>query len=166
MIFATVGTQLVFPRLIEALDDIAGRHGLEIIAQTGAPVEAAHLIAHAHLSPGAFEDLMQRADRVVAHAGIGTVLTAQRLGKPLILFPRRASLGEHRNEHQLATVRALADRPGIHVAETVEALEALLIAETLAPAGTAPGRDEARLIDRISTFLADDAPGPAGHTPK
>ena len=37
-------------------------------------------------------------------------------GKPIILVPRRAALGEHRNDHQLATVRQLAERPGILIA--------------------------------------------------
>ena len=34
MIFATVGTQLPFPRMLAALDGIAGERGLKVTAQT------------------------------------------------------------------------------------------------------------------------------------
>ena len=59
---------------------------------------------------------MVAADAIVAHAGMGTILTALELGKPLLVLPRRASLGEHRNEHQLATARRFADTGRLAVA--------------------------------------------------
>ena len=58
---------------------------------------------------------MLAADAVVAHAGIGTILGALELGKPTVVMPRRAALGEHRNDHQLATARRFSG-PGIAVA--------------------------------------------------
>ena len=47
---------------------------------------------------------MDAAAAIVAHAGMGTILTALETGKRLLVMPRRAALGEHRNDHQLATV--------------------------------------------------------------
>ena len=47
---------------------------------------------------------------------MGTILTALEIGKPLLVMPRRASLGEHRNEHQLATARRFADLGKLRVA--------------------------------------------------
>ena len=38
-------------------------------------------------------------------------------------MPRRADLGEHRNDHQLATVEKLSGRPGILVAADENELE-------------------------------------------
>lgn len=43
-------------------------------------------------------------------------MTAMGYGKPILIMPRRASLGEHRNDHQLATTRWMAERPGVSVA--------------------------------------------------
>ena len=59
---------------------------------------------------------MTAADAVVAHAGIGTILTALELGKPLLVMPRRAEFGEHRNDHQLATARRFAELGSVIVA--------------------------------------------------
>jgi UDP-N-acetylglucosamine transferase subunit ALG13 len=59
---------------------------------------------------------MAAADAIVAHAGIGTILTALELGKPVLVMPRRAKFGEHRNDHQLATARRFAELGRVSVA--------------------------------------------------
>ena len=64
------------------------------------------------------------ADLVVAHAGMGSVITAGEHGKPIVLLPRRAGRGEHTNDHQVDTARWLRTRPGIHVADAEDALAA------------------------------------------
>lgn len=118
MILVTVGMQLGFDRLIAAMDALAPELEGPVIAQTGkGTYRPRHMEAREKLAPAEFETLVERASLIVAHAGIGTVVTAARHAKPIVLMPRRASLGEHRNDHQLATVRKLAGRPGILVAE-------------------------------------------------
>jgi UDP-N-acetylglucosamine transferase subunit ALG13 len=47
---------------------------------------------------------------------MGTILSALELGKPLLIMPRRVELGEHRNDHQLATAHRLADLGRVNVA--------------------------------------------------
>lgn len=117
MIVVTVGMQLGFDRLIAAIDALAPGLGMPVIAQTGkGSYRPQHMEARETIAPAEFERLVERARLVVAHAGIGTVLTAARCQKPILLMPRRADLSEHRNDHQLATVRKLAERPGILVA--------------------------------------------------
>jgi UDP-N-acetylglucosamine transferase subunit ALG13 len=154
MIFATVGTQLAFPRLMRILDDIAGRRGLEVFAQTCEPdLALQHLKGKASLHPGEFAEAFQNARVIVAHAGIGTILSAKQYGKPLILFPRRASLGEHRNEHQLATVEQMRGRTGLYVAEDAGALEALLVRDDLSPADNAPSPGRAPLVAFLRDYI-------------
>lgn len=117
MIIVTVGMQLGFDRLIAAMDALAPTLGMPVIAQTGKGSYAPrNMEAREKIAPAEFEALVSEARLIVAHAGIGTVLTAARCAKPILLMPRSADLNEHRNDHQMATVRQLAGRPGIVVA--------------------------------------------------
>ncbi|MCR9180351.1 glycosyltransferase [Erythrobacter sanguineus] len=118
MIIVTVGMQLGFDRLIKAMDALAPGLGMPIIAQTGkGTYRPRNMDARDKIAPAEFEALVEQSRLIVSHAGIGTVLTAARCARPIILMPRRAGLGEHRNDHQMATVGKLAERPGILVAD-------------------------------------------------
>ena len=50
------------------------------------------------MRPSEFEAVLREASVIVAHAGIGTVLKAYKYRKPIILVPRQAAFGEHRND--------------------------------------------------------------------
>lgn len=158
MIFATVGTQLPFDRLLRALDTWAAMHPqVPVIAQTGRSAATfRHLQTCAHLDQRAFADTFAAARVVVAHAGMGTILTALDLGKPLILMPRRADLGEHRNDHQRDTAAEMARLSNVTVVETSEAL---CVALNRALGGPATPGDRAAavapppLIEAIRSFI-------------
>lgn len=156
MIFVTVGTQLPFPRLIDAMDRIAGEQGERVVAQVGPEAGDWRRIEQCPtLAPAEFEALFAEARLIVAHAGIGTILSAKRIGKPLAVLPRRHALGEHRNDHQLATARAIEALPGVHVAWQAEDLPALVAARDLAPAADAESATHAALIARLKGFIED-----------
>ena len=110
MIFATVGTQLPFDRLLTGLDSWAARNpNLPIMAQTGVSSKPfASIQTVPHLGQSEFRKLIQQARLVVAHAGMGTILSAAELGKPIILMPRRAKFNEHRNDHQQDTANEMS----------------------------------------------------------
>jgi UDP-N-acetylglucosamine transferase subunit ALG13 len=118
VIFVTVGTQLSFDRLVGAIDEWAGTApGRHVFAQTGPTHLQPRHIEHARfVSPEQCRERMLAAKAIVAHAGMGTILTALEMGKPLLVMPRRAALGEHRNDHQLATARRFAELGRIKVA--------------------------------------------------
>ncbi len=124
MIFATVGTQLPFDRLLSALDMWASFHTeVPVVAQTGASTRRfRHLTCQPHLDQPGFAARMAEARVIVAHAGMGTILQAAEAGKPLILMPRRADLGEHRNDHQLATAAEMALLSNVTVVEDATGL--------------------------------------------
>jgi len=106
MIFVTVGEQLPFDRLVRAVDVCAIATGQEIIAQIGESTLIPDNIEYKKfLNPQEFEECFMNADVIIAHAGMGTIITALELGKPLIVMPRQADLGEHRNDHQFATAK-------------------------------------------------------------
>lgn len=127
VIVVTVGTQLPFDRLIKMVDEVAPSLNEEVFAQTGLGRYAPkHLAWSTNIEASEFDERLRDCSIIVSHAGIGTVLKAYRYVKPIILVPRLSSLGEHRNDHQLATVSQLRKRSGIYVAESKDELERLL----------------------------------------
>lgn len=106
MIFVTVGEQLPFDRLIRAMDRWAGQRQQKVFAQIGRSAYRPSQIEYKEfLEQGEFRQRLQEAQLVVAHAGMGTIISALETGTPIIVMPRRAALGEHRNDHQIATAR-------------------------------------------------------------
>lgn len=128
MIFVTVGTQLPFDRMIEAVDQWAGDAGIgDVFAQIGpSELTPRHIDFAPFVSPAECRRRMREADAIVAHAGMGTILGALQLGKPILVMPRLASLGEHRNEHQTATARRFEDLGLVAIARDAEGLGAKL----------------------------------------
>ncbi|MFV0244822.1 MAG: glycosyltransferase [Qingshengfaniella sp.] len=159
MIFVTVGTQLPFPRLIDAMNALAPGLNEQVFAQAGPEADPdlwPALTLRPHLNPAEFEQLFAEARVVVAHAGIGSILSAKRLGRPLIIMPRRHSLNEHRNDHQVATARQVQSLPGIHVAWQPEDLAPLLTDPALTPASPSRSPSHDALITRLRGFINGD----------
>jgi UDP-N-acetylglucosamine transferase subunit ALG13 len=122
-VFVTVGTQLPFDRLVAAVDDWAADHDAEVFAQTGpTAVRPRHIAWKDFIDVSEANKRIRTADLVVAHAGMGTILTRLEAGLPMIVLPRRAELGEHRNDHQLATARRLSHIPGLVVVDDEDSL--------------------------------------------
>ena len=128
MIFAAVGTQVPFDRLVKALDSWAAAHpDVAVVAQTGEMKFASEALqCHEFLAPEEFATCQTNAELIVSHAGMGAILSAGMLAKPLIVMPRRHALGEHRNDHQMATARRFEGRPGIYIAWDEDELVSLL----------------------------------------
>ena len=107
MIFLTVGTQLPFERLVKAIDEwAAGNTHTPVFAQIGATeYQPKHLEVTSGLSPCEYQEKFNAASLVVSHVGMGTIISGLDSDKPMVLMPRKAALGEHRNDHQLATAR-------------------------------------------------------------
>lgn len=127
MIFVTIGTQIPFDRLIEMLDRIAPELDEEIYAQVlKGKYKPKHIKTLDFIEPDEFEEVFVQARLVVAHAGMGTILSALRNSKPLIIFPRIAALGEHRNDHQSATAMMIKEKKYAYVATNEKELRELL----------------------------------------
>ena len=81
------------------------------------------------ITPSEFRRNVEAAYVVIAHAGMGSIITALELGKRIIVMPRRAELGEHRSDHQVATAKRFADRGALSCCSTErELLEKLDLA--------------------------------------
>lgn len=128
MIFVTTGTQEPFNRLIKVIEEVAPMIDDEIIVQAfGAESKISNVKICSFLTPEEFNNLFVRARLIVSHAGMGTVITALTNNKPLLIMPRMASLGEHRNEHQLATAVKLKELGYVYVADNECELKNTLI---------------------------------------
>lgn len=121
MIFVTVGSQLPFNRLISVVDDWAALNPENsVFGQIGDVKADDHVPRNfkweSYLSPTDFQSRMSEATLVVAHAGMGSIISALSDSTPLVILPRRSVLKETRNDHQIATARAFSEKRGIYVA--------------------------------------------------
>ncbi len=118
MLFVTVGAQMPFDRMIRAVDAWAEKKtGVEVFAQIGkTDLRPKHIRWVEFLAPQEFRYYFQSATAIVAHAGMGSIITALELGKPLLVMPRRGDLGETRNDHQVATARQFLELGCVGVA--------------------------------------------------
>lgn len=156
MILVTVGTQLAFDRLVKAVDSWIGAHpGEKAFAQIGpADYQPAHLEHQDFVPPDQADRLFREADLIVSHAGMGSILTALKYKKPILIMPRKASLGEHRNDHQLATAKWLGSKPGVSVAWEVDDLARLLAdRSSLHAGGGISDYASAELIANLRSFI-------------
>jgi len=166
MIFVTVGTQLPFDRLIRAVDTwcSAGERE-EVFGQIARPGAAGYVPTQFEwqefLDPEESRERFSRATMVIAHAGMGSIISALSMGKPIVIMPRMASLGEHRNDHQAGTARRFATRPGIFVANDEKSFSAAADSAINAVANYSGGsrpEPDPRLINCIRNFIFLDSP--------
>lgn len=156
MIFVTVGGQLPFDRLVHAVDDWAAQSQYRaVFAQIGDSQDPPrHIRWQRFLTAVEFRRAATEADAIVAHAGIGTILTALALRKTLLVMPRRERLGEHRNDHQWATVRHLGRLAGLVAAHDERELVAWLPhLDTLAPLAARDLPERQRLVAFLRLFI-------------
>ncbi len=159
MIFVTVGAQLPFDRLVKTVDDWAEERNIpDVFAQTGKSSYHPKWIQAANfLPPDEYEKKIQAADFIVGHAGMGTIITAMEHSKPLIVMPRQAVLGEHRNEHQLATLKRFCSLQNIYAAsdesELTQRLDCLFNNRKIIKTGCNVSAVSLKLIDIIQNFI-------------
>lgn len=153
MIFCTIGTQAPFDRFIKIIDELAPQLNEEVVAQTlNGKYNAKNIKTVGLLSPAEFNDMLNRARVIVAHAGVGTILSALTLNKPIVIFPRLAKNGEHRNDHQLATAEQMKRLNYVHVAQDEQSLRRLL-QEDLKPLKQIGPFASEKLIEELRSII-------------
>jgi UDP-N-acetylglucosamine transferase subunit ALG13 len=156
VIFATVGSQAPFDRLIRAVDEWAGaRPGFDVFAQIATSMyRPRHIAFTDFLDPVEFKRKLQAASVVVGHAGMGSIISALELGKPMVVMPRRGYLRETRNDHQVAAAERFSAQARILVAHD-EHQFASRLDEAISLGDTAgiDAQASPRLIATIRTFL-------------
>jgi UDP-N-acetylglucosamine transferase subunit ALG13 len=156
VIFVTVGSQEPFDRLIRAVDKWAGLRGRsDVFAQIASSSFRPRRIEFTQfIEPEEFNRVMQEAQVIVAHAGMGSIISALELGKPIVVMPRRAEFRETRNDHQVATAERFGAQGRVMVANNEQDLpEKLDHALTLRDTDRIQAQASPRLIATIRAFL-------------
>ena len=78
---------------------------------------------------------------------------AMRQHKPIIIFPRIAAWGEHRNEHQLATAQKMKELGYVYVATDAKELKELLTTRNLRPLHDLGDIASKSLIDELCKVI-------------
>lgn len=110
MIFLVLGTQkFQLNRLLIQVDELIS-NGLitqEVVAQIGnSDYKPLNFRYFRFLDKERFDDYISRASIIVSHSGVGTIITALKAGKPVVVFPRLKKYGEHVDNHQLNIAKA------------------------------------------------------------
>lgn len=154
MIFVTIGTQAPFDRFIKIIDEVAPQINEEIIAQVyKCGFTPKNIKTVDFLAPDEFNNLFEKADLIISHAGMGTILSALQKHKPIIIFPRIAALGEHRNEHQLATAEKFKELGSVYVAMNEQELKELMLRKDLVPLHEIGAEASESLIQSLEEFI-------------
>jgi UDP-N-acetylglucosamine transferase subunit ALG13 len=159
VIFVTVGAQMPFDRLVRTVDSWAATHlHHDVFAQIGTDGwRPPHVRWTEALSPAEFRRFAHDAGFIVAHAGMGTILTALEFGRPLLVMPRRGDLHETRNDHQVATGRRFAERGLVKVAlDETELIHQLEEMHNFAAPSPLPPRASDELINALRAFIDGD----------
>jgi UDP-N-acetylglucosamine--N-acetylmuramyl-(pentapeptide) pyrophosphoryl-undecaprenol N-acetylglucosamine transferase len=121
----TVGTlDFSFRRLWDRLKAVLPAD-TDVVVQAGpdsSRIDWPGATIEALMNPDELGSLMERADVVVAHAGIGSALMAFEAGKLPILVPRLKSHGEHVDDHQMQIASQFANR-GLAVMADASSIE-------------------------------------------
>ncbi len=106
MIFVTLGTQdKPFKRLLDYLEN--SNIDDEIIVQNGfTEYESNKLKLFKYLNKDDFDNYLKKANFIVCHAGVGTIVNCLKNDKKVLAVPRLSKYGEHQNDHQLQIANA------------------------------------------------------------
>lgn len=155
MIFATIGTQAPFDRFVKMLDEVCEGMNEEVVCQTiGSTYDAKNIRIIGFVAPDEFNKIFSEARLIIAHAGMGTILSALKQQKPLIVVPRLASLGEHRNDHQMATAMRMHELGYVNVAYDKAQLKDLLSSD-LKPMKIIGDSASESLVNSIAEFIEE-----------
>jgi UDP-N-acetylglucosamine transferase subunit ALG13 len=163
VILVSVGTQLPFDRLIRAVDEWAlERRRADVVAQIGPSHYVPQAIdAFPFMEQDRFFELQSKCSVMVSHAGMGSIITALELGKPIIILARDHKRNEHRNGHQIDTFRQFAHYPGVYAADDENHVRELLDqCDTMTAVPTIDHSAPREFIDKLSHYIQHELPRP------
>lgn len=114
MILVILGTQdKEFPRLLETVEKEIKKGNIKekVVVQAGQTKYESDCMEILDLVSGPeFDELINKANLIITHGGVGSILTAIKKGKKIIAAARLAKYKEHHNDHQKQIIKEFADQ--------------------------------------------------------
>ena len=109
MILVLLGTQNnSFHRLLEEVQKNIDNGNIqeEVVVQKGyTKFESKDMTIYDELPIEKFNELIEKADLVITHGGVGSIISSVTRGKKVIAVPRLKKYNEHVNDHQLDIIQ-------------------------------------------------------------
>ena len=104
MILVMLGTQNnSFHRLLEEIDDLINKGIIndEVVVQAGhTKYKSKNMKIFSLIPLEELEELIEKADLIITHGGVGSIISSLKKGKKVIAVPRLHEYQEHVNNHQ------------------------------------------------------------------
>lgn len=104
MILVMLGTQNnSFHRLLEEIEKLIVKKQIqeEVVVQAGyTKYEAENMKIFDLIPKQKLEEMQEKADLIITHGGVGSIISSIQKGKKVIAVARRHEYGEHVNNHQ------------------------------------------------------------------
>ncbi len=127
MILVLLGTQNnSFHRLLEEIERLLQNKVIneEVIVQAGyTKYDSKSIKILDFISNKELEELQKKADLIITHGGVGSIITSIEMGKKVIAVPRLHEYGEHVNNHQKEIVEKFHKNGNIIGIQSVGELE-------------------------------------------
>ena len=116
MIFVIVGTQkFQLNRLLKEIDKYcANNEGEEVFAQIGCSDYIPKNFKYERfLNDEEFKKKIEACSLVICHCGVGSITTAMKFAKPILVYPRLRKFNEHIDDHQMDIARAFERKKSV-----------------------------------------------------
>ena len=156
MILVLLGTQNnSFHRLLEEIDRLIEKNIItdEVIVQSGyTKYNSKNMKIFELISKEELNKLQDKADLIITHGGVGSIISSIKKGKKVIAVPRLHEYNEHVNNHQKEIIRLFNEEGYIIGIDSIEELEnALLNIEKFKPIKYENKND--KMLQIISYFI-------------
>ena len=120
MIFVTLGTQkFQFDRILKELDKLIDENKLkkeDIMVQNVCQEYQPKNFKPFRLKPQEeIDKITNDAEIIITHSGTGSIINSLKMGKRIIIVPRRKEFGEHVDNHQLELAEVFHEKYNIPV---------------------------------------------------
>ena len=124
--FVTIGNmERRFDRFFVALDECWELLPSPVVVQKGRySYSLPTTTLYDFIEPTAHSKLMESSDLIVTHAGVGSIISANRAGKIPLVMPRLATFLEHVNDHQLYYAESMNACGRAHIFQNAKDLRA------------------------------------------
>lgn len=124
LIFVVLGTQkFQFNRLLKKIDEIAGKD-YDFFAQIGNSNYTPNNYSYCKfMDKQQFDYYVEECEFIITHSGVGSIISALKKDKTVIVVPRKAEYGEHIDNHQMEIAEVFSQKGYVVACDDIEKLK-------------------------------------------